>query len=256
MKTDAASRGWAWQAYAGHSRLLCPYLPDREARLMYLHGDLAGPLYRRLLDGGYRRSGMYLYRPDCPACNECKVLRVPVAEFKMTKEQRRIWNRGRRLFTVERVEPEYSDERAAILKRYLEHQHARGEDAPRTRESYEDFYVNTCLGDQTIELQLRKDGVLVGVGVIDVLDDAVSSVNFFFDPSVARYSPGTFSALAEIDLARQWGKTYYYLGYYIAGCRTMNYKARFRPCQIKDPDAEWPRDPAAPGHPARKCDSA
>lgn len=252
MRTDSAMRAWAWQAYAGHSRLQCPYLPDREAHLLYLYGDLAGPLYRRLLDNGYRRSGTYLYRPDCPGCNECKVLRVPVAEFRMSKEQRRVWNRGRRVFTIELADPQYSDERAAILRRYLENQHKRAEDAPRTRESYEDFYVHSCLGDQTRELQLHKDGGLVGVGIIDVLDDALSSVNFFFDPSVARYSPGTFSALAEIDLARQWGKEFYYLGYYIAGCRTMNYKARFRPCQIKDADGEWPREAAASPPDARK----
>jgi arginyl-tRNA--protein-N-Asp/Glu arginylyltransferase len=71
---------------------------------------------------------------------------------------------------------------------------------------------------------------------VDRLERALSTVYFYFDPEFAPLSPGTWSALYEIHLAQQWRLSHYYLGYYIPGCPSMNYKARFRPCEIKQPD--------------------
>lgn len=227
-------------AYLGHGRSDCPYLPGREMRLLYLDGIWVAHVYDRLLDAGFRRSGENVYRPDCRGCTQCKVIRVPVDRFRKTKEQRRIWNRGVRLFKV-RVEPaRYTEEKLALQRRYLAYQHSQPEDELPDESDYRRFLVESCLGERTREIQLRKDGMLVGLGIFDELPRALSTVNFFFDPSVARWSPGTFSALAEIELARQWGKSHYYLGYYIAECRTMNYKARFRPNEIKDCNDAWP----------------
>lgn len=226
-------------AYLGHASAACPYLPSREARLLYLDGNLAGPVYRPLMEAGYRRNGTYLYRPDCIGCNECKVLRVPVQTFHRSREQRRVWNRGIKEFEIQITSPEYSDERAELYRRYLLYQHDNPESELPGNESYTSFLVDTCLAAQTRELQLWHDGRLAGVGIFDELADALSSVYFFFDPGAARFSPGTFSALVEIDLARQWNKDFYYLGYYIAECASMSYKARFRPCQIKDCAERW-----------------
>ncbi|HRK33295.1 MAG TPA: arginyltransferase [Candidatus Hydrogenedentes bacterium] len=224
-------------AYLGHHAGECPYLPNREMRLHYLDGNHAGYLYRYLMDAGFRRSGRLLYRPECPQCNECKVLRVPVDEFRKSKEQRRVWNRGVTVFDIRVAPVSYSDEKLDLQRRYMQFQHRESE--MPDRESYEGFLVRTCLGGRTRELQLWHDGKLCGLGVFDEFIDALSSVNFFFDPAMARWSPGTFSALAEIALARQWGKTFYYLGYYIAECDTMNYKTRFKPCQLKDTVGQW-----------------
>jgi len=208
-------------------------------RLHYLDGNHAGHLYRPLMDAGFRRSGRLLYRPECFECDACKVLRVPVDAFRKTKEQRRIWNRGVREFDVRIAQPSYSAEKLSLQKRYLAFQHDQ-QDAPDP-ESYDAFLVRTCLGNNTREIQFWRNGILCGLGVFDEFIDAISTVNFFFDPEVARWSPGTFSALAEIELARQWGKDYYYLGYYIAECNTMNYKTRFKPYEIKDIVGRWRR---------------
>ncbi|MEO0350206.1 MAG: hypothetical protein AAF282_09180 [Cyanobacteria bacterium P01_A01_bin.15] len=40
-------------------------------------------------------------------------------------------------------------------------------------------------------------------------------------------------------LARELGRRALYLGYYVTGCKEMNYKARFRPCELLDPDGRW-----------------
>ncbi|MCB1322608.1 MAG: GNAT family N-acetyltransferase, partial [Leptospiraceae bacterium] len=87
------------------------------------------------------------------------------------------------------------------------------------------------LGHNTFELQLYHAGRLVGVAILDQVAEALSAVYFYFDPEVARYSPGTYAILLEIEMAQQRGLRFFYPGYYIPQCAAMNYKARFRPAQ-------------------------
>lgn len=217
----------------------CPYLPGRTARFRFLDGRFAGIFFRELMDFGYRRNGQFIYRPICGGCNACQVLRVSVAEFTKNKEQRRIWNRGAKLFTVSLARPAYTDEKAALYLRYLKEIH--GNDRETLENShYSSFLVQSCIDEQSFELHVRHNGRLVGLGIIDLLDDALSSVYFFYDPDYRRYSLGTFSVLAEFSIAKRLGMAYYYPGYYIEDCRTMNYKSRFRPCEVRELDTpDW-----------------
>ena len=213
----------------------CPYLPDKVATFRFGNGHLASGHYEELLAWGYRRNGTYVYRPVCSACQECWVLRVPVDTFTMTKSQRRVWNRGVGTFEVSVGSCQYTEEKAEVYRRYLAHQHGTEEEAV-TEERYSTFLVESCLRHETMELQYRVDGRLAGVGIVDRLRHSLSTVYFYFDPDFSRLSPGTWSALFEIRLAKTWGLPYYYLGYFIPGCGAMNYKARFQPCELKQPD--------------------
>ena len=77
-----------------------------------------------------------------------------------------------------------------------------------------------------------EDGRLIGVGIVDVFKEGLSSAYFYHDPAWRKQSPGTFSILTEIE----WGKAnslkYSYLGYWIHENQSMNYKARFDPHQL------------------------
>ena len=73
----------------------------------------------------------------------------------------------------------------------------------------------------------------------DVCRSSLSSVYFYYDPAEARRGLGTFGALYEIEAARRLGIPHYYLGYWIAGCGTMDYKAGFRPNEVLCPDGVW-----------------
>ena len=84
----------------------------------------------------------------------------------------------------------------------------------------------------------RKSGAigfgdrLVGVGYVDVLDEGLSAIYFFHDPREAKRSLGTLNILHLMEAARQRGRSHVYLGYYVNGCRSLEYKARFKPNEI------------------------
>lgn len=226
---ELLERDW----YNGHNYLICPYLHDRLASLLFLEGSQVSPdIYRALLDSGYRRSGLNLYRPDCHPCLECQVIRIDLDEFQSTDSQKRIWKKGNGVFTVQTLAPAYSRQRLRLYQKYLLSQHGSTESDMDER-SYSFYFVDTFLGDATKELNFFVQDKLAGVGIVDLVQDAFSSVYFYFNPEFAKFSPGVYSMLFEIEMAKSLGFRYYYPGYYVKGCRQMNYKVRFGPSQIK-----------------------
>ena len=259
--SNNASHNWAWYnidmqpvrpilgadgverleqiAMLGEMEEPCPYLPGKVARFRFLDGRFAGIFFRELMDFGYRRNGQFIYRPVCAGCAECQVLRVPVAGFRRSRDQRRVWKRCAPLFTISLARPQYTEEKARLYLRYLKEIHGTERESLETTH-YSSFLVQTCIDDHTYELHVRHEGRLVGLGIVDLLEDALSSVYFFYAPEYRDYSLGTFSMLAEISMAERMGMAHYYPGYYIAGCRAMNYKARFQPYELRNLDEpEW-----------------
>lgn len=217
--------------YLGHVSSTCPYLPDRESRLLFIDGSVSGLFYRMFLDRGYRRNGQVIYRTDCDGCNECRVIRTTVADFSESRSQRRVRKKGDALVRTEIGLPNYTDQKADLYRKYLQYQHRQNEEE-LTVESYEQFFVRSCPGVATEELRLFIDDRLIGLGIMDRVGDVLSSVYFYFDPDHAHLSPGVYSVLKEIDYARSLGLRYYYPGYYIHECSSMNYKSNYRPAWI------------------------
>ncbi len=83
------------------------------------------------------------------------------------------------------------------------------------------------------------DDNLVAVSYIDPLPDGLSGVYFFLDPDYYKHSLGTWIALTMIDRAKAASMPYVYLGYYVEGCRSMEYKDRFAPNEILGSDLQW-----------------
>jgi arginyl-tRNA--protein-N-Asp/Glu arginylyltransferase len=221
----------------------CPYLPDRMAQEVFtIRGRLSGSMHRRLMDERFRRAGMILYRPACPSCRECVPIRVPVARFVASRSQRRVQRRNRDV-TV-RVGPLCADdEHWDLYRRYQTFQH----DGKMlgSREEFEHLFGDSPTS--TLEMRYRVGERLVGVGQVDVCKDALSSVYFYFDPAEARRSLGVFSGLCEIEECRRRGRAFWYVGFYVAGSPKMEYKARFRPCEMLQADGTW----GSAGNPGR-----
>src|SRR5262249_26527376 len=80
---------------------------------------------------------------------------------------------------------------------------------------------------------------LVGVGYVDDLPEGLSAIYFFYDPDYRDRSLGTWNILQLLRAAAQRHRPHPYLGYYVAGCPSMEYKARFRPSEVRGPDGVW-----------------
>lgn len=210
----------------------CPYLPDRVARmpLRLPARKLRRPELDQRLAAGDRRQGLVLYRTQCPSCDACVPIRIPVNRFVLSRSHRRVLARGDAALEV-RIGPPALDERRVEL--YDLHKRGRGlsdGQAPIDAEGYEDFLVNTCC--DTFELRYFLDGELIGVAVTDRGRSALSAVYCYYDPTYAKLSIGTYSILKQIELCRRLGLRWLYLGLYIAESRVMAYKARFLPHEL------------------------
>jgi leucyl-tRNA---protein transferase len=217
----------------------CPYLPGREATLRGFYASRMGAeVYHRFLDAGFRRAGRVIYQPICRGCRACMPIRVAVAEFRPGKSLRRCWRRNADL-NVSVDEPVLTEEKCALYQRYLAARHDKQMDDDAG--SLEDFLYQSPV--RTVEFTYRfgKRGSLAAVGICDVSAGSVSSVYFFFEPRESRRGLGNFGAMVEIEYARRLKIPHWYLGYWVKGCRAMEYKANFRPHELLWPDGGWRR---------------
>lgn len=209
----------------------CGYFAERTAQNLVI--DPASPrlpqIYGEALRYGYRRAGNHVYRPHCGACRACVACRVPVERFVPDRSQRRCRARNADLERIVAA-PGYSDERFALYRTYLDARHRDGGmDDPHP----DDFsrFLYTGWSD-TRFVELRERGRLLAVAVTDFAEDGLSAVYTFFAPDAPARGLGTFAILSQIELARERGLPYVYLGFWIAGHPKMDYKARFRPLEI------------------------
>jgi len=80
---------------------------------------------------------------------------------------------------------------------------------------------------------------LIAVGHVDALPQALSAIYCYYDPAEGPRSLGTFNILSLLASALERGLPHVYLGYYVAGCRSLEYKGRFRPNEVLRPNGTW-----------------
>lgn len=215
----------------------CPYLPGREAQHVHVVPTPLGPgVLHALMDLNFRRTGQVFYRTACAGCAECRSLRVPVAPFQPNRSQRRCLA-GNQDLSIEIGPLEPSEEKLALYQLYLSVRHDGTMSG--SREEFEQFLYASPV--QTVEMRYRLQGRLVALSVVDVEPEALSAVYCFFDPSLARRSLGTFNVLTLIAECRRRAVPHAYLGYWVPGSRAMDYKTRFRPCEVLTTEGAWER---------------
>lgn len=223
----------------------CSYLEGLEARDRILHppSRIDGHIYTQLARVGFRRNGSWLYQPRCPGCRACESTRIPVDEFRPSRSQQRCLRRNADLLWT-MVAPRITEEQHALYRRYQQQRHLGGPMAEMGADACETFLTAPWGGSQYLEF--RDDGRLIMVAALDLLGDAVSSVYTFFDPDLDPRGLGNLAILTSLELARDLGKRWVYLGYHIAESPKMAYKARFRPMEFYR-DGLWTREPREPG---------
>lgn len=215
----------------------CEYLPDRDWQLHYEVMRRVTPAeYVELLEQGWRRFGHVLFRPQCPSCQACWSLRVATGAFRRSRSQRRAWNVNQRDVTISIGSPTASLDNVDLFERYHDHQHVF-KHWPRTAAHGLDRFTDNPF--PTEEWRFSVGDRLIAVGYVDALPAALSAIYFYYDPQERHRSLGTYNVLAIIDAARRRNLPHVYLGYYVEGCRSLEYKARFRPNEVLNPHGTW-----------------
>ncbi len=219
----------------------CPYLDGRMERKLFtaLQGDHAEQLNNALSKQGFRRSQNVLYRPSCAECSACLSARIRVADFKPSRSQKRAIKRNE---TVQRdaTSPWATEEQYALFRSYLDQRHADGGMADMDIFEFAAMIEETPIRSRVIEYteETKGERSLRAVCLTDVLDDGLSMVYSFYDPAKASTSLGTYIILDHINIARDAGLPFVYLGYWVPGSAKMGYKARFSGLEVHT-DGEW-----------------
>ncbi|WP_273521347.1 arginyltransferase [Rhodosalinus sediminis] len=219
----------------------CPYLEGRMERKLFtaLTGENAEALNDTLSKQGFRRSQNVLYRPSCSECSACLSARIDVAAFTPSKSQRRTLRRNAGL--VRRVtSPWATEEQYALFRRYLDSRHSDGGMADMDVFEFAAMIEETPVRSRVIEYSDGDTGELVAVCLSDMLDDGVSMVYSFYTPDRPKASLGTHVILDHVELAREAGLPYVYLGYWVPGSPKMGYKAKFAGLEVYA-QGQWQR---------------
>ncbi len=208
----------------------CSYLDNKEQTMHYkIIEDCDAQETQAYIERGFRRFGKTYFRPICQGCNECQSIKIDVANFKFSKSARRILKKGTFITSIIQ-KPSLTQEHIKLFEKYhLYMQDLKGWSyTPTAPENYYNSFVSGH-GDFGYEVLYFDEEKLIGVDLIDILDDGISSIYFYYDPDYMKYSLGKLSLYQQIKYAKVAEKDWIYLGYYVQDCPSLSYKSQYKP---------------------------
>ncbi len=211
----------------------CSYLKERKTRMAYQYIENASmELNQALVERGWRRFGNYYSRPQCQGCVECLSLRIDVEKYHFSRSAKRTFKKAEGISYVIQT-PTMSTQHLELYDKYHRFmEQKRGWHYYYLKpQSYHELYVSGShnFGKEILYFQGQK---LIGVDLIDFLDNGISSIYFYYDPDFAHLSLGRLSIYEQILLGKEYNLKWIYLGYYVKECQSLTYKATYTPYEI------------------------
>lgn len=184
---------------------------------------------QNLIERGFRRFGKMYFRPICDTCHECQSVKIDAVNFKFTKSVRRVIKKASSFKSYMQT-PTLTRTHLDLFKKY--HLHMKDKKEWEYHEATPEHYYESFVSghsDFGKEILYFDEDKLIAVDLIDVLEDGISSIYFYYDPDYGSYSLGKLSLYQQIELTIQSKKKWVYLGYYVKECDSLSYKAQYKP---------------------------
>jgi arginyl-tRNA--protein-N-Asp/Glu arginylyltransferase len=208
----------------------CAYLPGKEQTTHYkVISDCSAAYCDALVSHGWRRFGTMFFRPVCAECTACESLKIDVANYRFSRSEKRVLRKNSDLTVLIR-QPGMTRQHLELFERYHRYMHhKRGwEEQPVTPRNYHSSFVQGH-NDFGYEVLYFDGPKLIGIDLIDLLPSGISSIYFYYDPDYAHRSLGKYSLLRQIVMAKERELPWIYLGYYVQGCQSLEYKRQYTP---------------------------
>lgn len=206
----------------------CPYgLPEIACFYQAMFGPLTDRAMELFLAAGYRRNGNCLYTMHCRQCTECVPIRLVTRNFKPNRSQRRAEKTNRDLDVT--FHPLRADhEHLELCHRFLRKRYPREQN--NAEGYYNGFFCNSIVNSMRIDF--RHEGRLLGGSIVDLGENWMNAVYFYFDPDEKKRGLGTYNILTLVKTCLEMGIEFLYLGYFINEVSAMNYKKNFHPYEL------------------------
>lgn len=214
----------------------CPYLAGKMEKKVFAHLPYAdgAAVNDALSHAGFRRSQNIAYRPSCDTCAACVSVRIPVQAYVLSRTDRKIRNRNQDL-SRRVVDPIATAEQYELLKTYLASRHPEGGMNDMGESDFVTMVEDSSVRTHMVEYRLHSDdeprGKLVGFAIVDLLSDGLSMVYSAYDPTLPNRSLGRFIVLDHLHQSSVVALPYLYLGYWVKGAPTMDYKVQYQPLE-------------------------
>jgi len=211
----------------------CAYLEDEKQTTHYkIIRDCSMAYCEALIERGWRRFGYMFFRPVCAECTACESFKIDVKNYKFSKSERRVLRKNEATkIVIQR--PQVTSTHLELFEKY--HSHMKDKRGWKHEQTEAKHYYSSFVhghGDFGYEVLYFIEDKLVGVDLVDILPNGISSIYFYYDPDFDKYSLGTFSMLQQIKIAQENDFAWIYMGYYVKGCQSLEYKSRYRPYHV------------------------
>lgn len=209
----------------------CGYIQNREAQSIVAtpYNYVNNETYNNLIKKGFRRSGQYVYKPNCNGCSACTPIRICAESFFLSKNQKRVYKKMSSL-SFKILPLKFNKDHYDLYVEYQNNRHRLQDGSDTDEDDYNDFLIKSNVNSKIIEF--RFEGKLKIVTIVDFFDDGISAVYTFFDTNNKRKSYGTYSIIWLLEHCKNEKLKYLYLGYWIDECSKMKYKTNFMPYEL------------------------